>query len=244
MKKLIVLILFTMIVTLCYASIYSFNVTDNMTGFISTRIVYSGEDSWDAAHDTTEGDNSSDVASYVGSFYDSPYCGFYRQIVRINTASLDDDLTPQTIQYSVVILNDATTSDFYLKIVEASDTLTSSVFGNAIYSGIKGWNLGDISGATVLSDSISTAGISNGDTLTFTFNTNGKTIINKTGVTQFWILSNRDIWKTYISNNSYVRLADDSSYMTVIYEQNTRNQIYNIDTTPIYNIDTIPMWKK
>ena len=89
-----------------------------------------------------------------------------------------------------------------------------------MFTKFKGWAASGTYGVTVLSDSVTTADISNGDTLSFVFNAAGRAAINKTGITQFFQLGNHDICAIDPgTNKAYVQVGDDSPYLTVTYNE-------------------------
>jgi len=86
-----------------------------------------------------------------------------------------------------------------------------------------GWTSGSRHLVTYVSnDSLRATEIEIGDTLTYKFTTAGKNIINKTGVTQFYMLTDVDISRydspTSTGYNTTV-FQDDSPYLQVWYTE-------------------------
>lgn len=184
---------------------------DTTSGQISTTYTL-----YSSAHDTTTGASSAPLVD-VGQMKSGANYSVFRSLFRFDTSAVPDEaITAATVKF--VLASDYSTTDFFIKIVAADDTLTTAYLNGSMFSKFKGRTAGAVAYApTVLSDSIGTSGKSAGDTLTFTLNAAGIARIAKGGTTQYYIVSGRDMGRVTPADAEHVGLGDDSPYMTITY---------------------------
>jgi len=174
-----------------------------------------------SARDTVSANSFPTGSAYIGQYYDaSPRYDVYRVLLRFNTSVISDYATIDSVKYKARLSSDNSTTDFFIKCIAAQDTLNPTYWLMSQFNKFEGWVAGaNVYNPTIISDSLGTATMSVGDTLTFAFNVAGKGEISKTGITQFYILSGKDIGK--VQNNTYDRVGLDhtSAYLLIYYTE-------------------------
>jgi uncharacterized protein YxeA len=190
MKKVMAIMFgLLMVVGMANAAVLRISRTTNISGYLLTT---SG--SYATARDSASASNAT-FNEYAVSVYTegNPY-SHYRSIFRFDTSSLGSSSVIDSVKFKVTKFADMSTEDHFLKLVAALPTLSTSSFLKTVTNDFVGWTAGPGTPAyavTLLADSITTVALP--DTVIFTFITAGKAIINKTGTTQFFMLSNKDI---------------------------------------------------
>lgn len=194
------------------------NDTDAMTGsFGGTNYAL-----YSTAHDSASTGNTTTTAAYwtIGQYGSGGIYQVYRGLMRFDTSAIPDSAIIDTVKFKMVVYNKGyLATGFYNHIVEAQDTVSVSYFAYGMFSRFKSWKSGAVSyDVADLADSVNIpTTISIGDTLTHTFNSQGRLEINKTGTTQFYLMSGRDIGRVTPTGGENVQMEDDSPYLYIIY---------------------------
>lgn len=167
--------------------------------------------------------DSSDASGFLADYSYLWFTGasqVNRILYRFDTSGLPDDVTVTGAALKFVV-SDTTGKgeDFFLKIIEAQDSLDTAHLNASMYNEFKGWAAGGVAySPTILSDSLSTAARAYGDTLTFTLNYIGNADISLTGTSQFWMVSGVDMGRSPTPGGSqYMGFEDDSPYLYITY---------------------------
>jgi len=195
---------------------------------------------WASVRDTTSSETASyNVAvGYVSNITEDDF-QLWRSLLRFDTNSLPDSAYIDSAKVKLVSNVDATdvTNAFYAVMVQASASLNQSEFVCDNYNDFTGWESSGTYSVINVSDSLELDNtISEGDTLTYTFNSNGYNIIDLSDTTQFYLLSKADIFDiTPGSNiNTYIVCNDDNPYMQIWYTVET----FYAPTVTVTNVDT------
>ncbi len=170
--------------------------------------------------DVANADNATDI---VGQAYSSSTWSVYRTVFRFDTSGLADDATIDSVLVKIVPGTVNADAVFFTKLVAAQDTMAVGYFGVETFINFEGWAVLGAYSPTVLSDSLRGDTAVEGDTLTYRLNTAGKGEISKTGTTQFFLLSGKDIGSLDPkagAEPSYYEdflIEDDSMYLQVYY---------------------------
>lgn len=197
------------------------NDADAMSGYTYGVGANSASTGYATAHDSAQASSVSGAAILIGQFDDGANQRLYRSRMVFDTSAIpdsaiiDSSLVKLVAQY-VLYCN----LESGMHIIETTDSLSSAHLNVAMHNEFKGWAAGT-SAYTVpdLTDTLAIPSVSIGDTLTLRFNSLGKYKINKTGNTQFFMLSSRDVWRIQPTNTygDEIQFEDDSPYMLVYY---------------------------
>lgn len=204
---------------------------DLMTGNLATlRKTYA------VSRDTTDAQymNTNMIEIQTGTYTNGAFDNrFYRILLRFDTSGLTDGVVIDSVKSKVIVYSDASTTNFYLHNVETIDTLSTIHFTSSMFSKFEGRTVGSAHVVIDLSESLTTNGISLGDTLTFKFNTAGKNEINKTGITQFFLISGFDIGNVNTTTTDNIAIEDDSPYLQVWYTEAANLKVNGIEVTKV-----------
>lgn len=206
----------------------------------------SSEVSFVASRNGTTGSISSMIIGLSSN--GSTLWGTFRGLLRYDTSSITGTITSGNFVGN--IRNDPT-DDFVLRMVATTDTLASGVVAGSMFNEIKGWAASGAYSVTYLSDdALNTSAYAVGDTLRFSLNAAGIANVNKTGITQAWLLSADDIASNapggalsaimYYSLAPYLEVTTGSGSATTP----TRRSPFANDPTPIFRNDPIPIWRR
>jgi hypothetical protein len=144
-------------------------------------------------------------------------------LYRFDTSALGAAPTIDSVLVKIVLTTKNLDNNFFIKLIAADDTVTTTTFHVGQYHDFEGWKAGATYVPTILSDSLSATTYTDGDTLVFHLNAAGITEINEIGTTQFYLLSGQDIAnitpKKGVEPSYYedFLLEDDSPYMMIYY---------------------------
>ncbi len=213
---IVFIILFIFTVWLSYGTVtkYVITDTDDLTGRLQTADV-----AYATARNMTEAETANaTITGVVGqAFTAGEYCT-YRTILRFDTSSLSDTDIIDSVRVKVVIDTDNSDTNFWIFLCAVQDTVSAAYFNAGLFNRFEGWAVSGVYSPTIISDSTTTALVTTGDTLSFFFNVAGIAEINKTGTTQFYMLSNRDTGAIASTNHDDILTQDDSPYMEVFYD--------------------------
>ena len=127
----------------------------------------------------------------------------YRLFLTFDTSGLPDDANISAAKVGMAISADASDVDFGSYIVEGSFTGTMDI---SWFNDFVTWAPGNnaYSLTTMSDDLVSTAGKAAGDSMNWTFNSNGRSHISVTGNSTFMIISNEDRLNSAPTNKEYV----------------------------------------
>ena len=144
-----------------------------------------------------------------------------RSILRFNTSSLGN-VVVSGATLKAYCEAEFSNNAFSIALVQVAAGTDSSLFDKTIYSKLTGWAASGSYSVVYLATSISSDVFAAGDTLSFALNADGKAAIHKNGVTQFMMMSSKDISATNPSPvtyniNEYAYIGDDNLYLAVTY---------------------------
>ncbi|MDD5353018.1 MAG: hypothetical protein PHS93_07665 [Candidatus Omnitrophica bacterium] len=217
MKRLLIVLALMLLMGQAWGTVTKYVIvdSDDLTGRLQTAdLVYF------TARGMTEAETANaGITGVVGqAFTASEYCT-YRTIYRFDTSSLSDTDTIDSVRVKIVIDTDNSETNFWVFLCAVQDTVNAAYFNAGLFNRFEGWATGSsVYTPTIISDSTTTLGVTAGDTLSFFFNAAGIAEINKTGTTQFYILSNRDTGAVTSADHEDLLTQDDSPYMEVFYD--------------------------
>ena len=198
---------------------------DAMTGCFSAD-----DATWLTARNMASAENSVPTHIYVGS----GTTALNRAFLRFDTSELPDGCTIDSTKMRVVVDTDGSTTDFYMYVVENDGN--HSLWNVDVWNDFPGWAASGTYTVTHLADTLTSNGISPGDTLTFTFNSDGKSKVSDTDTTAVAILSSRDIVPVTPSDEEYVIFEDDSPYLEIYYRSLTPPANFSMTALDPYTI--------
>jgi hypothetical protein len=180
-----------------------YSTTANATYFmaerdstLSGRVQNSSAVNYTTARDVTEANSAQLVTAVdgiVGQAYSASTWSVYRSILRFDTSALADDATIDSVLFKVVVSYENNDNAFSTMLIACEDTMSTGYFGVHCFDNFEGYAASGEYTPTILSDSLDCTSVSAGDTLTYRLNAAGKSEINKTGITQFFIVSGCDM---------------------------------------------------
>jgi hypothetical protein len=210
--------------------------------------IFNGNVVWLSGRNKTAG-SADGTQLQIGSIWNINTHYTYRSLVRYDTSSLGTSAIVDSVKAIYPVTTDESVTDFKMILLATQDSVhTNSLVGDH-YNAFKGWV--DSSGAKNnpystaigLSDSVTTVGM--GASITFTMNATGIASINKTGISQSFILSNHDIWAMPLvgTNNERVLLNDDTSYLEIYYHLPTHYVDYTGGSDSNEGYSAATAWK-
>lgn len=144
--------------------------------------VYKSDHDYYTCRDASSG-TTSDDGGYVGQKWQvtGSWYYVYRSFIYFNTSTMPDDaiITAATITFTEALLYDGSDTDFNIIVRGANSASNPIILGDYDLTNYDGENLGELT--------------TSGNYLSFTLNNDGLSYINKTGTTQFVLLSEEDI---------------------------------------------------
>jgi len=176
---------------------------------------YTG-DTYLAQRDSTD---ATQIGAVAGGVNVGQYAGVayytWRGVLQFDTSGIDDGAVFDSVKVMLCVNSDNSTTDFDIRIVDA--TFTGEIAMDW-YNDFIGWASSGAYTPTYFADAYSTLGMpAQNDTLRIKLNATGLNAINKTGDTNYFLLSSRDIDPVEPSGQEYVSFVSASVYMKLWY---------------------------
>ena len=193
-------------------------IDDSGTATGLMRSIYNG--SYTSARNAEESGGSGggvyNSLILIGQRINSTYYYVDRSALSFDTSSLPEDAIIDSVDVVLVAeVNYTSGSNFSLTLVEGTFSGTTVV--NDWFNDFEGWTSSGTYPVVSLANTIGTSTYTTGDTLRFRLNTTGLGTINKTGNTNFMILSDRDISETTPPGEEQTSLLNDSPFIQIWY---------------------------